>query len=191
MRLRIGFAVALVGVLGFVAGRAFTDEDKGQDMEEAFKALGTPGPQHDLLAQVAGEWVSTGTAYWKGTPEPMTSTSKFTSIMGKRYLKEEMTSTMDGQPFEGVGLHGYENATGKFVFVWYDNMSTGFMTGTSTYDEATKTFTGESEFNGPGGVPMKHRHVWKIVSPTEMTFEMYMVGEEGEMKMMEMTSKRK
>ena len=44
-------------------------------------------------------------------------------------------------PFEGMGIVGYDNLLKKFVSVWIDNMGTGLMPGTGTYDAATKTYT--------------------------------------------------
>lgn len=30
-----------------------------------------------------------------------------------------------GQPFTGIGMHGYENLTKKYVTMWIDSIGTG------------------------------------------------------------------
>ena len=59
----------LVGALPVLAQDAQMDP---QAMEEMMYKLATPGPQHQLLAKLTGEWKTTMTSYMDG-PEPTTS----------------------------------------------------------------------------------------------------------------------
>jgi hypothetical protein len=125
---------------------------------------------------------------------PMESTGacEYTVLLDGRYIQQECTGEMMGQPFTGIGVHGYDNVSKKYVTTWIDSMGTGifFMDGTASPDGKTITLKGShpDPFKGV----MKHRAIWTFVDANTQTFEMYGEHEHGhETKMMEITYTRK
>lgn len=166
-----------------------------QAMMEAYAKLATPGEPHKQLASHAGSWTTKTKSWMEPDKPPMESSGACdnTVLLEGRFLQQKCTGEMMGQPFIGIGVHGYDNATRKYVTTWIDSMGTGifFMEGTGSADGKTVTLNG-SHPDPMGGI-MKHRAVWKFVDPNTQTFEMYGSGTQhgDEMKMMEITYKRK
>ena len=165
-----------------------------QGMMDLYTKLASPGEPHKLLASMAGTW-NTTTKSWMDPnqpPEETTGTCKQTMLMDGRFLEQECTGTMMGQPFNGRGVTGYDNHTKKYVATWMDSMGTGiyFFEGSAGSDG--KTITMESHYDDPMAGPMKLRAVTKIVDPNTEIFEMYGTDKSGqEMKMMEIRYSRK
>ena len=186
----------------FLAASPVLAKDKSSDkpmdhhaMMEAYAKLAAPGEPHKQLASHAGSW-TTKTKSWMEPDKPPMETAgacENTVLLEGRFLQQKCTGDMMGQPFTGIGVHGYDNATKKYVTTWIDSMGTGifFMEGTESADGKTITLNG-SHPDPMGGV-MNHRAVWKFVDPNTQIFEMYGTETKGssEMKMMEITYKRK
>jgi hypothetical protein len=103
---------------------------EAQAMMEKFMKAATPGPEHQAMAKMAGKWKLQTTMWTKKGAPPMKSegTAEFTSILGGRYLQQEVHGSMgEGQPFEGRGIDAYDNVTKTRQSVWVDNMGTGLM----------------------------------------------------------------
>ncbi len=165
-----------------------------QEMMEVWKKLAQPGEPHKLFAGLAGSW-TTQTKEWMEPGKPpteSTGTAEIKTLLEGRFLYQEYTAQMMGQPYSGVGIDGYDNLTKKYVTVWIDTMGTGifFMEGTAGPDGKTITLRGSHP--EPGGGKMTHRAVWKIVDNDNQIFEMYGAhGKEKEMKFLEITYARK
>lgn len=165
-----------------------------QAMMELWKKLAAPGGPHKLFATLAGSWTTT-TKEWMEPGKPpteSTGTADMKMLLDGRFLYQEYTAQMMGQPFSGIGIDAYDNMAEKYVTAWMDTMGTGIfiMEGTATTDGKTITLKGSHP--EPGGGRMSHRAVWKIQDANNQTFEMY--GSHGhgkEMKMLEITYTRK
>jgi Protein of unknown function (DUF1579) len=126
-----------------------------QGMMDLYTKLATPGEQHKLLAGMAGTW-NTTTKSWMDPnqpPEETTGTCKHAMLMAGRFLQQECTGTMMGQPFKGMGMTGYDNHAKKYVATWIDSMGTGiyFFEGSIGHDG--KTITMESRYDDPMAGP--------------------------------------
>ncbi len=144
-------AVALVVVTASITSQVVSQDSKkapaappemSPDMMKMIE-YGTPGENHKLLNPKVGTW--TGTVKMWMDPaqaEPMTSTctSSYEWMFDGRFLANTTEGDFGGQTFLGHSAEGYDNIKKKFVWVWLDNMGTGFMTAEGTYDAATKTF---------------------------------------------------
>ena len=97
---------------------------------EKYTQAATPGPEHQKLMKMAGKWKLQVTSWMAPGAPPMKSegTAEYTSVLGGRYLQQDVKSTMAGQPFEGRGYEGYDNVTKEYFGTWMDSMSTGLMT---------------------------------------------------------------
>ena len=165
-----------------------------QTMMEMYQKLATPGEPHKLFATLAGSWTTT-TKEWMEPGKPpteSTGTADMKMLLDGRFLYQEFTSQMMGQPFSGIGIDGYDNLRKRYVTAWIDTMGTGIfmMEGTASADGKTITLKGQHAELGGG--QMTHRAIWKIVDSNTQTFDMYGTHHRGkEMKMMEITYTRK
>lgn len=157
-------------------------------MMKAWMDYMTPGDQHSWLAKSEGNWKGEVTMWEDPSKPPTTSTMTSTNkmIMGGRYLQGVAKGNMNGQPFEGTATMGYDNAKKKFVSTWIDNMGTGVMQTSGTYDEASKTLTltGTSTDCTNGG-DMAIREVTTYTDEKNHTWELYTTMGGKEMKTME------
>ncbi len=165
-----------------------------QSMMDVYKKLATPGEPHKQLASPAGSW-TTQTKEWLEPGKPpteSTGSAEMKTLLDGRFLQQEFTGDMMGQPFSGIGIDGYDNLRKRYVTAWIDTMGTGMflMEGTASADGKTITLKGQHA--EPGGGHMSHRAVWKIVDNNTQTFDMYGAHHGGkEMKMLEITYTRK
>ena len=162
---------------------------------DAYMKAGTPGPQHQALAGMAGTYDMKIKA-WHAPGQPPaedTGTATRTMILDGRVSVEDVKASMMGSPFSGHGMMGFDNVTGKYWSTWIDSMSTGLFISEGTCDASGKscTFTGTSNDPVKKG-PVKMRMTTKWTSPTVEIFEMYGPGPDGkEGKMMEITYTKK
>lgn len=165
-----------------------------QAMMEVYKKLAIPGEAHKLLASLAGTWV-TRTRSWMGPDQPPTETTGTCEqkvILGGRFLQQEYTGDMMGEPFTGINIMGYDNHTKKYLSVWIDSMSTGMYYFEGTVSADGKTITQDSNYDDPVRGPMNWRSVTRLADDNTLLYEMYMTPKGGkEEKVMEMTVTRK
>ena len=174
--------IALAAVTLFVATTALAaDAPKGpsadqQAMMDKMTKAATPGPQHEMFKKMAGDW-TTKVKYQMDPSQPAQESqgaSTITTLMDGRYCQEVATGQMMGQPFNGMGITGYDNVMGKYVSTWIDNMGTGIMTSTGTADASGKVITWNGTMSDPvTGKPSKERMVETIVDDSHYTLEMY------------------
>ncbi|MCH9699216.1 MAG: DUF1579 domain-containing protein [Gammaproteobacteria bacterium] len=165
-----------------------------QAMMAEYARLATPGAPHKQFAKLAGEWTTKTKAWMQpGQPaEETTGTAVFKSLLGGRFLQQEFSGVMMGQPFTGIAIDGFDNLRQKYVSVWIDTMGTSVFIMEGTASEDGKTITMSGEHDEPGGGKMTHRSVWTIVDDNTQTFDMYGAHQgQEEMKMMEIVYKRK
>ena len=165
-----------------------------QAMMETYQKLATPGEPHKQLASLAGSW-TTKTKSWMEPNKPPTESDgscEQKMLLDGRFLHQECTGDMMGQPFTGIGVIGYDNHTKKYISTWMDSMGTGIyvMEGTASADG--KTITQKGQYDDPIEGHMKLRGVTKMMDDNTEIFEMYGTGKKGkEAKMMEITYRRK
>jgi hypothetical protein len=174
-------------------------EGSPPDMEEMMKkweAASTPGAAHKVLESLVGEW-NVDSRWWMAGPDGPPTESKGSNktqwIFGKRFIQDEFTGEMMGQPFQGMGITGYDNLKKKYVAFWIDSMGTSMFTSEGTADAGGKvlTFLGKMDdpMTGEKDVPMKH--IVRIESKDKHTFEMHCLSKGDKSKMGEITYTRK
>jgi hypothetical protein len=201
-------AFAVIGVLtcGNVSAQDRSDKKdaaKGAtpDMAEMMKkweAAATPGPEHKALEPLVGEW-SLQTKFWMAGPDAPPTESKGTSktrwILGNRFVQEEVDSEMNGMPFQGVGITGYDNMKKKYVGAWVDNMGTMLSTTEGTVDADHKVITSTGKMDDPmtGQKDKTVKYILRIISKDKHILEMYdlSLGEGDKGKMGEIVYSRK
>ena len=181
-------------VLALTVGTAFAAEGREMTEEEMMKVwmeAASPDAHHEGLAQMAGEWAFTTRSY--ENPEAATvstGTTVKTMIMGGRYLQEDTQGESFGMPFHGMGLTGYNKTTGKYEWVWFDNMSTALMWGSGTMDG--NKLTCYLDYIDPmTKMPQKAKTISTIESKDKHVFTWYNLAGDQETKMMEVEYVRK
>jgi len=146
---------------------------------------------HEGFKHVVGKWNTEMTCSMPGAPSQTTSgTATFKLLMGGRFLQQNFKGEYDGKKFRGMGINGYDNAQKKYVGIWIDNMGTGIMHTTGSYNEKTHVMTEMGESIMPTG-PMKMKMVTKPVDENKFTFTMYLLTPDGgEQQMMEIVYTR-
>ncbi len=149
----------IVGVTTAITTRVVSQDygDKPGEMsqEQAWMKLAQPGPEHAELAKAAGTWDQAITMWMYPDAEPQTSAgvAKIKSIMGGRFLIEEVRGEMEfaGEKmvFEGLGIFGYDNFKKKYVYTWVDNMGTMIMLAEGTADATGNVITYLGEIPDP------------------------------------------
>ncbi len=174
----------------FVAGAMMTagfavnaqpDTGEGMDPEmqammEAWAKVATPGPHHEILDKLVGEFTTT-TKMWMtpgAPPDVSHGSSKSELILGGRYVAMDFKGTMMGEPFYGRDIFGYDNVKQKYHGAWADTAGTGLYMYSGTMNEAGDTITTFGEypsFTGEGITKMKS--VSAFSDDGSVTFSMY------------------
>jgi hypothetical protein len=194
--------IALVPVALFVAATAIAADSppamsaQQQALMEKMTKAATPGPQHEMLKKLAGDW-NAKVKFQMDPSQPWQesqSSSTITVLMDGRYSQEVVTGQMMGSAFSGMGITGYDNVLGKYVSTWIDNMGTGIMTSQGTADASGKVITWIGTMSDPAtGKTTRERMVTTIADDDHHTLEMYTVppGAKKEMKTMTIEYARK
>lgn len=172
-------ATALVS-LG-AAAAALALRQSPEDMAK-FKAFATPGEHHKALDYKVGKWTGHVSCWMMPGQPAMESdcTSEVKWIMDGRYLMENAKGSFMGQPFEGMGISGYDNLKQKYVYSWIDNMGTGISTGEGTLDAAKKVLTATSAMPDPAsGKYVTTRSTETKTDNDNWKMEMYAPGKDG------------
>jgi hypothetical protein len=161
---------------------------------EAWNEAAAVGKEHKVLSKAAGSWSYTSTWWENETDAPSVSKgkSKMKMILGGRFLQQDMAGSVMGKPFEGVGLIGFDNLQEGYDVVWLDNIGTGILRSTASYDENTKVLTEVGKFSDPMSAEKVSNYTaqWKFVDSNNMTYTMYLDHNGKLMKRMEVVYKR-
>jgi hypothetical protein len=148
-----------------------------QAMADAFMRMGAVRAEHERLAYFVGDWTTKNTMWMdpKAPPQTSAGTSHSEAVMGGRYIETRFEGEMQGQPFTGRGVMGFDNLAGTYFDTWYDSMSTGLFVAHGRYDAATNTYTFTGTMDDPMAPKTKVpiRAVVRIADATHYAFEWY------------------
>jgi hypothetical protein len=198
MKIKAWFALVLLVVCTSVIAQDQKQAPKMSPEEQAMMAAWmkfmTPSEGHKMLDGMVGTWNTKVTAWMAPGAPPMESSgvSETTWIMGGRYIQEKATGTFFGQPFNGMGITGYDNAKKQYVGTWVDNMGTGIMSQTgSTTDGKVWSFKGTNTDPMTGKDSPSEMKI-TVADKDHYTAEMWAPAPDGKMfKMMEINYSRK
>lgn len=190
--MKLLFRLSLVLVL-FLSYNTFSQEIDQDAMMKEWQAYMTPGPEHEMLTNMVGEWEGDITMWMDPSqpPQTMKGTTTYESMMDGRYIVGHFSGMMMGMPFNGMDLTGFDNALKVFQNVWIDNMGTGILVTEGKYDKSTNLITYNGQMVTPNGSKAKVRNVIKIIDKDHSTFEMFVDYGAGETKSMEIKYSRK
>ena len=183
-----------VGSLVSIAAEEQAKSDQDPMMAQWMKNA-APGDAHKVLDAFIGKW--NHTVRWWMAPDAPPQESKGSNvnswIMGGRYLQQVVNGQAMNQPFEGMGIIGYDNLRTEYVSIWIDNMGTGIMISTAQYEPETMTFMEKGSLADPmtGEKNRNFRGAWSIVDQNHFTYELFLTGPDGkEFKSMEIAYTR-
>ncbi|MEO1016701.1 MAG: DUF1579 family protein [Pseudomonadota bacterium] len=163
-----------------------------EDIMERHIKASQIGEQQQSLAEMAGVWdVTTTLLFDPNNPETVKGESTRTMTLEGRVLEEQFSSTMMGQPMNGIGRTGYDNVTGRWWSTWTDNVSTGVSVFYGRIEGETMIFEGETPDPITGQMsPM--RLETQTVSPDKEVSVFFSPGPDGQMiQTMEMVYERR
>jgi len=196
---KVVLLIALFAIGVFFVGRAYSDDKKMSEQEAAWAEwakYATPDEHHKALDPFVGSW-DVKTVMWMEPTSPALEskgTCEAKWILGGRYLQEEFTGDMNGSPFHGMGISGFDRVKNEYFSFWMDEMSTGAMTMTGQMDASAKVLTASGSYPDvtKNMKECNMRMVTRIVSNDQHVSEMYATGDDGkEYKNMELTYTRK
>jgi len=176
-----------------VSGSSQPDADKAEMMKKV-EAAGKPGPGHQALNALEGNWKAEVKCWMEpgGSPEVSQGTAKASWKFDGRFLEEEFHGQMMGKPFTGRTLLGFDNTKQTFNSVWVSDTQTSMFTSEGKGDNGNKVIMLEGKASCPAtgrkDIPMKT--VLRVISPDRHVLEMF-DGSKGEnAKTMEITYTR-
>ena len=166
------------------------DESWGDDITH-------PGPEHDRLDALVGEW-DTVVKIWSGPQsQPHVSKGRVVRnwILGGRFVEEWIEEFDDSGDlvFQGVGLLGYDRFTGQYEYTHAFDGSTDTYQKVGRYDPARNVLSLSGKFTlFDSGIVILSRLEIAIHGPDEHIMTEYTRGEDGrEIKEMEIRYTRR
>jgi hypothetical protein len=154
-----------------------------EEMMKRWEAAMTPGDAHKSLEAFVGTW-NVEAKVWmngpKGEPSVSKGSAEYKMALGGRYLQQEFSGEMMGQPMNGVGYTGYDNFRKKYVSFWIDNMGTAMSTMEGKMEGNTLTMWGKMDEPSTGEKDKKVKYVTRVVDKDKHVFESYDVAAYGE-----------
>jgi hypothetical protein len=168
------------------------DADKAEMMKKV-EAAGKPGPGHQALNALEGNWKAEVKCWMEpgGSPEVSQGTAHASWKLNGRFLEEEFHGQMMGKPFTGRTLLGFDNTKQTFNSVWVSDMQTSMFTSEGKGDNGNKVITlkGKSTCPATGHKDIPMKTVLRVISPDKHVLEMF-DGSKGDAKTMEITYTR-
>ena len=169
------------------------DADKAEMMKKV-EAAGKPGPGHQALNALEGNWKAEVKCWMDpaGSPEVSQGTARASWKFNGRFLEEEFHGQMMGKPFTGRTLLGFDNTKQTFNSVWVSDTQTSMFTSEGKGDSGNKVITLEGKASCPAtgrkDIPMKT--VLRVISPDKHVLEMFDASQGQNAKTMEITYTR-
>ena len=137
---------------------------------------------HAQLLRLVGEWSGVTKTWFEpdklADESPMTGTIH--EILDGRFVMHEYSGELQGKPFEGFAIYGFDLATNKFQAAWVDSfhMSTAIMH--SEGDAGDNFSVAGSYFAGEGEPRWGWRTEIDIVDDSNIVINAYNVTPDGD-----------
>jgi hypothetical protein len=168
---------------------------KDKDPQSSFEPRGAPGVGQKYLARFVGDW-EVAKSFFPRTGEPARSngTCRQTMIHDGRFLQSDFVFESPAGKTTGMGLIGFESATGKFTSVWSDSRQTRM-----SFRQSKDKFNGEeivlfgTSFEPPAPDARKSKTVSKLEDgDKKLIHRQYSINADGaERLVMELVMTRK
>ncbi len=117
---------------------------------ERYAELAQPGPEHERLRMLVGEW--TIESRWqmdpRSKPEQVTGTASTRAILGGRFF--ESTARSNGpMGVESLTVLGFDRRTNEYTFISFDTLGTYSVTAAGKWNETEKAIVMRGNDNDP------------------------------------------
>lgn len=169
-------AVALAVLFAAVSAGAQEKQEKPTPQK--------PQKEHELLKQFEGEWSVVAKCYTPSVQETRgTETAKLK--LGGFWLMFNYKSEMDGKPFEGHGMMGYDPQKSCYIGVWTDSWSPALTRFEGKADATNKVITLTCDSVDPkSGQPMMHKMTMEIGDADHWTHRFFAPAKDGKEALM-------
>ncbi len=187
-------AIAFAGI--YIVACSEEPPMSDEEMMKIIAKYGTPGEEHEALSSSVGSWNFT-TKWWQdedAKPMESSGTSETTSILGGRFIRDDVHGDMMGSPFHGISMTGYDNFKEQYVSLWMDDMATSVMIEYGTPDESGNviTFVGTYDDVMTGEKDKKSKSIFRVIDNDKRVYEAYALDDAGkEYKSFEIVYTRK
>ena len=155
------------------------------------------GPEHKFLGGFAGHWKTTVHIMQADPSTPGQDTEGTADgklVMGGRFVQLMHAGLLNGQPFEGMMLCGFDVVVKRYRSIWVDNTGTAIIQYVGTYDASKKQLTMSSQAYSDEKTKMLTfaRTVMTFVDANTMVYDEYIAHAVGgkEARTMSITYKR-
>lgn len=147
---------------------------------EAIKSQ-LPGSRHEFLAKLAGRYKHVTKIRTEPDQDPEVSqgSAELSTILDGRFLKEERTGTMHGEPTHYLKHYGFNNATGRYEAIWTFNRSTAILFLTGEPDDEGKTISWSGSYEDPDRGKVLIEAATRLPSTGHFILEVYGRGPDG------------
>lgn len=160
--LMLSAAVALVATAPLAAQEMPDSAQMARMME-----LAQPGPEHERLAALAGDWEAT----FQMPGLSFVATAENRMIMGGRFLASTVTGTAGAMPFEALTILGFDRGPGVYTAVGFDTFGTFYVTGAGPWNAAEDRAVLAGSYDDPvTGHAHQYEFVWTIATPDRYTW---------------------
>jgi len=141
---------------------------------------GKAGPEHELLAKLAGEWTVQMKMWMAPDAPPLTPTATATNemVLGGRFLQTHSSGEMKfggtSLPVESIGMMGFDRRGGVYTSVGFDTMGTYYVTSAGPRDPETGVITmSGSDHDKRTGVTQTYKFVMRIIDDDHYVIDLY------------------
>lgn len=166
-----------------------------QAMMAEWARIAAPGDAHKHLDYFVGEWRTKTKIYMGGPASPAMQSqgqSEMKWVLGERFIMDEHKGSTMGQPYEGIGLTGYDNYRNTYIRSWCSTQGTNMLTMTGTRHPKTGVFTYYGQMDEPSlhvtGRTVKY--VTRIVDANHFSFEIIDLHAGDDYKVVEVSYER-
>ena len=174
--MRKTLTVALLGAGAFFTCAAFVQD--GQPLPDGMKRWQeacTPGPAHKDLARFLGSWDTETTILGMGEPMKSKGTAEWKWLFEGRFIQQDWSGDMMGQPIKGQMTMGYDNFKQKYTTASVNTMETVLLTSEGNFDQSRQTLITYGKLDEPitGEIGKTFKSVWRFAGTDKVTFEVH------------------
>jgi hypothetical protein len=150
------------------------DSTTMKQIQAAMFVAAQPGPEHERLASLVGDWQQELKVWMEPGGEPVvipgTCTNKM--ILGGRFLHLTAESEFMGDKTESINILGFDRRHKKYTLVGFDTFGTYYVTASGTYNDSTKTITMSGEDDDPiAGITQLYDMTLRFIDENKFVME--------------------
>jgi hypothetical protein len=149
-----GKAIAVIAALAILAPAAQArqdDEARRRELERRVQEAAQPGPEHERLAALTGEWNLRFAFSPSPAASPVTGTGSASNrmILGGRFLQSESVVQLGNGRSEGLLLLGYDRRASRYTMLGLDTYGTHYVEAEGPFDEGSGAMVMYGEEHDP------------------------------------------